>query len=887
MGAESAAEAGPTGFGSDQQDEWLGVAVDESQPAEPEAAEPDSPSEMPRGIRALGALLILLALGWTGLFGWSLWQRPPALAPTSLASAIATFCAPLILLALLWIWLGRTPRREAERFTASVDAMRRESLALQAVLEIVAGKIEENHGRLRGEAERLMSLGDEASDRLGRVTYYLSKETANLDKQATALDAAASAAKVDVGVLLHDLPRAEEQARAVAEAMKEAGLTAHGQATALEAQLSALAARGREADEVLGGSAQRLAAQVARIESGAASAAATMGEASTTMTAAVDAAMARAAEAMDAARTGLETQSAAVLASIEQNRAALAQAGEEAARNLAQRLDEAGTRIQALAEQISEQDSASHALVTGLARELTDLDGWFDRLGRTRTEQGQQLSESLIAMRAAAQELLAELSQSGDNAALLDERTRQIADSLAHLAGQMREAVPDGLARIEAQAGRTIQAASALVPLVESAEAAAQRTSARIEEAEAAVAHQREQLDALLARVAEGGAGAEEQLRRLAAAAAEAQETARAIVERLDDGTGRAAALAQRTEDMAQSFAAVAAQLEDQLPDGLSRVEAQAERAREAAVSLAPIVQEVESSAERALARIGGSEAAIARQREALEALLARIDEGGSGAEARLQALGAAAVEAHQAAARIAAETGPELVEALVRVRETALQAAEKAREAIAATIPQSAAALGEAGREALSRAVAETVERQMAELSAVSERALATARIASERLTRQMLALSETSAAVENRIEEERRDRETRERQNLSRRTALLIESLNSTAIDVTKILSNDVTDSAWAAYMKGDRGVFTRRAVRLLDAAEAREIARHYEEEPEFRDQVNRYIHDFEAMLRPILADREGGPLGITLLSSDMGKLYVALAQAIERLR
>ncbi len=168
-----------------------------------------------------------------------------------------------------------------------------------------------------------------------------------------------------------------------------------------------------------------------------------------------------------------------------------------------------------------------------------------------------------------------------------------------------------------------------------------------------------------------------------------------------------------------------------------------------------------------------------------------------------------------------------------------------------------------------------------------MSERALATARLASERLTRQMLALSETSAAVESRIEEERRDREARERQNLSRRTALLIELLNSTAIDVTKILSNDVTDSAWAAYMKGDRGVFTRRAVRLLDNNEAREIARHYEEEPEFRDQVNRYIHDFEAMLRPILADREGGPLGITLLSSDMGKLYVALAQAIERLR
>ena len=115
----------------------------------------------------------------------------------------------------------------------------------------------------------------------------------------------------------------------------------------------------------------------------------------------------------------------------------------------------------------------------------------------------------------------------------------------------------------------------------------------------------------------------------------------------------------------------------------------------------------------------------------------------------------------------------------------------------------------------------------------------------------------------------------------------SLLIESLNSTAIDVTKILSNEVTDTAWAAYLKGDRGVFTRRAVRLLDTGEAREIPRHYEEEPEFREQVNRYIHDFEAMLRRVLADRDGSPLGVTILSCDMGKLYVALAQAIERLR
>jgi hypothetical protein len=302
---------------------------------------------------------------------------------------------------------------------------------------------------------------------------------------------------------------------------------------------------------------------------------------------------------------------------------------------------------------------------------------------------------------------------------------------------------------------------------------------------------------------------------------------------------------------------------------------------------LLPLFETAQASVDATAGRLAETEDALSRQLAGADALFRTLDQGAATADAQLRGLAAAAAEAREAARRVVADTGPELIEALLRVREAAAQASERAREAIAAAIPASAASLGEAAKAALEQAVSESVERQMAELAGVSERAMATARKASERLTRQMLSLGETTAAIEARIEEERRDREERDSESFSRRVALLIESLNSTAIDVTKILSNDVTDSAWAAYLKGDRGVFTRRAVRLLDNSEAKEIARHYEDEPEFREQVNRYIHDFESMLRRILADRDGSPLGVTILSSDMGKLYVALAQAIERLR
>ena len=108
----------------------------------------------------------------------------------------------------------------------------------------------------------------------------------------------------------------------------------------------------------------------------------------------------------------------------------------------------------------------------------------------------------------------------------------------------------------------------------------------------------------------------------------------------------------------------------------------------------------------------------------------------------------------------------------------------------------------------------------------------------------------------------------------------SLLIDSMHSAAIDVGKILSDEIDDKAWASYLKGNRGVFTRRAVQLLGGSETSAIKAYYDADPEFQQSVNRYVHDFEAMLRRVLAERDGGMMAVTLMSSDMGKLYAALA-------
>jgi hypothetical protein len=220
-----------------------------------------------------------------------------------------------------------------------------------------------------------------------------------------------------------------------------------------------------------------------------------------------------------------------------------------------------------------------------------------------------------------------------------------------------------------------------------------------------------------------------------------------------------------------------------------------------------------------------------------------------------------------------------------VQVKEAAAHAAERAREAIEDVIPASAGKLSAETRAALEQAIRESVEDRLRDVENVAARAVESARAASDRLTQQMLTLGQTAAALEQHIEETSKEQREKDSEAFARRVSLLIDSMHSAAIDVGKILSDEIDDKAWESYIKGNRGVFTRRAVRLIGGSETRALKAHYEGDLEFQRSVNRYIADFEAMLRRVLAERDGGLIAVTLMSSDMGKLYAALAQIDRR--
>ena len=717
------------------------------------------------GRAVLSTGLIVLAAAWLAYTAWSAGRALAGQPLTSpqIAEWVAVAAGPLALFGLVWLMFGRTRRKEAERFTRSVITMRSEARSLEGLLHVLSQRISDSHSELTMISQHLMQLGDQATDRLGGITREFDSSSDKLLRHGQALDRAAESARNDIAVVLEDLPRAEEHARAMCIALRSTGAETAARTGELERQVAALAERTSEADEIVAAAAQRLVTHLTHIESAGAAAATRVSEAETSFSTAVDSLLDRTAATLDEIRSGIDIQSAAVTALVEQASAGIGHAGVEAAEALGSNVNAANSALDSLSARVAEQERSSQRMLAEIGRALGELDERFTLL-----------------------------AQSGDaRAARL---TQLLSTSRAEL------------------------------------EAVAQAT------------------------------GAEDEA---------------------------VTSLAERTEALRGGIERLSASVRAQLSHALAEAGGQAEHLVESTRAVRPEVEWVRDAARDAGERIGATAAAIADQQQRFADLLSALDQGAESAEGRLAALSAAISDSRAEAERLSTQTGPALVEAMVQVREAAAHAAERAREAIANAIPESAKGFSDATREAMERVIRETVEDRLREMESVAGRAVESARAATDRLTQQMLALGQSATALEQHVERQQAAAREQDSEAFARRVAMLIDSMHSAAIDVGKILSDEVDEKAWESYLKGNRGVFTRRAVRLLGGTEARAIRAYYESDREFQQSVNRYIHDFEAMLRRVLAERDGGMIAVTLMSSDMGKLYAAIAEALERRR
>jgi hypothetical protein len=717
------------------------------------------------GRQVLGAGLTVLAALWLAYTAWaagrSLAGQP--LSSPLLPQWLAVAAGPLALMGLVWLIFGRTRRKEAERFTRSVVAMRSETRSLEALLEVLSQRIGDSRSELTMISQHLMQLGDETTSKLGGITRELDGSSEKLKIHGQALDRAADSARNDIAVLLDDLPRAELTARAVAEQLRSIGSESAEKAGLLAQQVSNLSERTASADQLMAEATGRITARVAEIENAGTVAAGRVRDAETAYAATLDSLLIRTSDTLDQIRTGIDVQGAAVSALVAQASAGIGKAGADAAESLAANLDHATSSLEGLSNRVAEQDRASQHMIAEIERGLTVIDQRFTELAANGDERANRFLDSLTRARAELDTLSIQATTQDDAIGSLAERTATLRDSIERLATEVRESV--GVAIGEAQVG--------------------------------------------------------------------------------------------------------------------------ADRLAEAAAAAKPDIGWLRDATSEASEKLSATAAEIARQRERFTALLESVDSGVESAQSKLAEFASTLVQVEREATSLSNETGPALIASLVQVKEAAVHAAERARETIEAAIPAAAGKLSDETGQALERVIRQTIEDRLREVESVATRAVESARVASDRLTGQMITLGQTASALEVHIEQTSKEQREKDSEAFAKRVALLIDSMHSAAIDVGKIMADEFDEKAWNSYLKGNRGVFTSRAVRLIGGSESRAIRAHYESDVEFQRSVNRYVADFEAMLRRVLAERDGGIFAVTLMSSDMGKLYGALAQAIDRLR
>ncbi|MCP4562554.1 MAG: hypothetical protein GY837_18705, partial [Bosea sp.] len=274
----------------------------------------------------------------------------------------------------------------------------------------------------------------------------------------------------------------------------------------------------------------------------------------------------------------------------------------------------------------------------------------------------------------------------------------------------------------------------------------------------------------------------------LAASMSALHGSVEAMTVALDTGDDTARRVIGTSEDLLTALDASAREIDETLPEALARLDARINASRQVVAASKPELLALVTAAESTHDAIEAIADVVGQQRDTLAktqaSLLETLATGGEQAEQ----LGAIVDETIATTRRFAESAAPQLVEALVSVRETSSAAASHARETLSGIVPHAERAIEEAAGDALRRAIDASIRRQLADLAETTEAAVVAATRASERLTHQMVALADTTAQVEARIEAGRKEREDSDSDNFARRVSLLIEALNSASIDITK---------------------------------------------------------------------------------------------------
>lgn len=778
------------------------------------------------------------------------------------------WAVPVLLVAVAWLVAMRNSRREALRFGRTAHLLSVESARLEERLSVVNRELSLAREFIASQARDIESLGRVATERLSEHAERLSTLIADNGNRLDSIQTVSAAALENMESLRGHLPVIASSAKDVTNNIGTAGRTANAQIDDLVAGLNRL--------NEFGKASERQVASLSRVVDD------TLAE-FTRRTDELGEMIDRRFSALEERgaefRTQLETHEIEALAAIRSRATALADELEDARKILDVQESESLTSLRARLTAIRDESSA---LVRSLRDgESTALQSWKIAIV--------QLEEDLTGAIARVTEIDEKAMTSARNrltdlaneAAELDnrmaERDRLFADELERRQAAFEQRHAQFIAQLTGQL-------ESLDLQIDERRAAQDQHGRQLVAQSETVAQQFEVLARRLDEVTALGGEAEDRIARSLetlghnlASSREALQGTDAAIADLTDGSVRLLELIQASVQHSST----------DLPRAMGVSEAKLAEVESRVTALKQTLGEAETSGDRVAGHIarGSSELQTAISR--IETLSTQLDADGARQAGTLAELTASLEKVRSESLAIAEQAQGQLKQAIEELDRSARDAVTNIGTMSTGAISEVAARLGDESAAAIDRTIRDRTQEVAGKLEQAAASAASISREAAMQLRDQLAKVSELTAHLEQRVAHARSRAEEQVDNDFARRVALITESLNSNAIDIASVIDTEVTDTAWSAYLKGDRGIFTRRAVRLLDSGEAKAIAHLYEDDRAFRDHVSRYIHDFEAMLRQLLSTRDGHALGVTLLSSDMGKLYVALAQAIERLR
>ncbi|GGD93000.1 hypothetical protein GCM10011515_10930 [Tsuneonella deserti] len=806
---------------------------------------------------------------WTGFYGWAHLEEVRAgISPIGGARLLVDWSIPTLLVMVLWLLAMRTSRREANRFSDAASSLQSASGSLEVRLSAVNRELSLAREFLAAQTRELDSLGRVATQRVSEHADRLQELIRDNGAQVDAISSVSRTALDNMNKLRDDLPVVANAARDVSNQIGNAGNTAHAHLAELIAGFNRLNEFGQASERQVGVLRGKVDAAIAGFEAQALQ----LDEIAGTRFAALR-------EKSDEFRGELDGREIDALAAMRHRADRLREEVASTAAALEAQEEELLKSLQARLSSLREGAATVGAGLAGHEREA--LAAWSKRLEAMKADLEtaiRHVEKVDAAAKAGAVERLQTIRQEAElvDAKLTESHTIFVTEV------EKRRAEAGALAHEQAQ--QIGQQLTALDMAMEERRAAQLARSAALAEQSEAIGERLDSLGAEMRRAGELGRTAEAALAAAIDALALRLSASREALGNTDQAV---AELTDASVRLLELIRASAEHTRTDLPAALGNAEERLNelggQGEKLTLMLSTASDRSRELSEYVLTASTDSSAAM----EGLKSLHAEVAAAHAENAELIAGLRAQLDDLAQSSRDVATDAQGPLRDAITQLETSARAAVRAVHENSTGQIEALAQRIGTDAAAVIDRVVQEHVTSAIAELDDTAARAAGAGREVAVQLRDQLARVNELAGNLENRVAHARQRAEEQVDTDFSRRVALITESLNSNAIDIAKALSSDVTDTAWESYLRGDRGIFTRRAVRLIDNTEAREIAELFETDSEFREHVSRYIHDFEAMLRTMLSTRDGHAIGVTLLSSDMGKLYVALAQAIERLR